>query len=262
MKKISLKIPPQQTAYSAHSIDETTNLLHDEQSRLFLQQHHEMLSNGVYVNNFSQVNGSNNCYQHPNVHVEAMDNIISINPMLGRPIKYFVDVTQGQCNVLCFEENTLQYAQLCKNMVDWQIEKHVLPLCHAIFSSTGMISIDHQGASGHYNTGDLIRISDENRNDVMQAAFSYTIDDYLKQSPFQPTFIECARPGMASHILDGAINTIRNHGPKLLLAASPYSDIAKRIKQINPDYQLFYSESGMRSIGVFFAKIGSDRVGG
>jgi hypothetical protein len=257
MQHIELGFPPQKTSFSNLSIDTTLSYLHDDRSRMFLKQHHEMISNGVYVNNFSQINGTNNCYQHPDVHVEPHDKIISINPMLGRPLKYFVEATKGLCEVHCFEENALQYMQLCKNIIDWKVESQVLPLCNAIYSSTGMLSVDHQGASGHYNTGDLIRISEENRHNVMQAVFSYRIDDYLKQKSFEPTFIECTRPGMAEHILNGALHTIEKHKPKLLLTASPYSDIAKRIKQINTKYQIFYSESGMRSLGIFFAKIES-----
>lgn len=255
MLENALTFQPKKAPAEDFSIKETLTLLSDERSRQFLSQHHKMLSYGAYVNNFSQINGSTNSYQHPEVNIESGERIISINPMLGRPLKQFVSMTGGSCLIHCFEENPLQYMQLCKHLIDWKIEKNVVPVCAAISSSTGMLAVDHQGGSGHYNTGSFVNISDDNRHEVMQAVYAHTIDQYVQQTGFLPTLIDCTRQGLATNILDGAKDTIKKHKPKLILADSPYSSVASLIKELSDDYQIYYSECGKRRAGVFFAKV-------
>tara|TARA_R110002167_G_scaffold31464_17_gene103276 strand:+ start:3300 stop:4070 length:771 start_codon:yes stop_codon:yes gene_type:complete len=254
MNDLRLTFPPQKTAFSNNNIDATLSILGDQRSRNFLQQHHTLLSNGAYINNFSQINGTNDCYQHPDVKVEPQDKIISINPMLGRPLRQFVTMSNHQCQIHCFEENPLLYSQLCKNIVNWEIEKHVVPVCNAVHSNTGIVLVDNQGACGYYNNETLVALSAANRKDLNQAAYAFSLDDYIAQTGFNPTMIECSRPGMAEHILKGGQNSLKQTLPKLLLAASPYSDIARQIKQLSQDYRIYYSESGRRSFGIFFAK--------
>lgn len=234
-------------------ISETLALLDDDVSRTVLAQQDRMLRNGVHFENFSSVAGSH--YAHPHVGVAKGDNIISIGTFYGMPLRLFFNQTGRDCRVHCFEANANIYAQLCKNIVAWDMSERVVPVCAAIWSKTGMYAFDSQGGVGGGNVIDPSTGKHPVRETVDLAIYAYSIDDYVKQTGFIPTLIENGRIGITPQVLDGARDTIAKHKPKLILLDFVHSDSVKMLKELVPEYRVFYSESGRWKYGVYFATV-------
>ena len=87
------------------------------------------------------------------------------------------------------------------------------------------------------------------------AIFTYAVDDYVRESGFVPTLLESGRIGIATEVVKGAKETICRHKPKLILLDYPHTEAIALIKQWVPEYQVYYSECGRGSYGVFFLQI-------
>lgn len=236
------------------------NLLYDEQSQVFLQQHRDMLNAGMYVNFFSHIQGDMNRFKHYALALTEDETIISINPMQGGALKQFCQLTEQTCQIHYFEENPLLYMDVCKNLIVWQIENNVKPMCAGIAEQSGMFALTHNGGSGHYTSGEITALDAIARDNISQANYCFRLDDYLVQQGIVPTLIECGRPNMAHNIVHGGRDIIEKYHPRLMLVDSPFSNLPAMLKQLQPDYRIFYCEYGLRNVGVYYAT--TDEISG
>ena len=91
--------------------------------------------------------------------------------------------------------------------------------------------------------GALLRGKRPTRETVDLAIYADSIDDYVEQSGFIPTFIENGRIGIAPQVLDGVRRTIARHNPKLILPDFVHTDCVKTLKELVPEYKVYCGES-------------------
>lgn len=232
--------------------DISTNLklLSDQISRNVIQQHDTMLRKGYYIKGFSRSAGGQ--FWHTEVHPRPGDKIIAIGPYYGKPLELFAKLTQNDFEAHCFEANTYVYSQLCKNLVTWGIADKVVPVGAGVWSKSGIMAF---ASGGHTGGGDIIDLEDANASSqtIDMALFAYTIDEYVSQSGFVPTLIESGRIGIAPHVLEGAKETLSKHKPRLIFLDYPHTDALEFLKEIVPEYRIFYSEVNRIKYGVFYA---------
>jgi hypothetical protein len=227
------------------------NLLADEDSKQRFQEHCKLLQQKSYVQNFSTIDGQLSIYRHPEVKVRRAEQIVSINPHLGGPLKHFVQAAGAQVRIHCFEERSNQYSALCRNLLHWHIEPYVVPVCAGVWSETGLLTINHMGHSGAMYLPEIVAAASADRPAVRDAYYAYKLDDYLACQNFRPSLIECGRPGLAYAIIQGAKRTIQQFKPRLILVDSPSCSWLQDVKKWVPEYRVFYSECGRRKSGAF-----------
>ncbi|WP_233008753.1 class I SAM-dependent methyltransferase [Rheinheimera faecalis] len=227
------------------------NLLADEDSKQRFQEHCKLLQQKSYVQNFSTIDGQLSIYRHPEVKVRRAEQIVSINPHLGGPLKHFVQAAGAQARIHCFEERSNQYSALCRNLLHWHIEPYVVPVCAGVWSETGLLTINHMGHSGAMYLPEIVAAASADRSAVRDAYYAYKLDDYLACQNFRPSLIECGRPGLAYAIIQGAKRTIQQLKPRLILVDSPSCSWLHDVKKWVPEYRVFYSECGRRKSGAF-----------
>lgn len=226
-------------------------LLADAESQYRYDIHCQLLAAQAYVRYFSIVEGQLSIYRHPAVPISPSEQIISVNPHLGGPLKYFRQAAGATSRIHVFEERTQQFANLCRNLVHWQLDDCVTPICAGVWSSSGLQTVNHNGHSGTFYLPDSIAVKDCDRTLVSNAHQSYSLDDYLTTQHFTPTLIECGRPGLAGQIVAGAEQTIKRLKPKLILVDSPLCSWLAVVKQWVPEYQVFYTEAGRNKAAAF-----------
>jgi len=230
-------------------------LLADADSQYRFDMHCQLLAAHSYVRYFSIVEGQLSIYRHSVVPISQNEQIISINPHLGGPLRYFRQAAGAGCHIHAFEERIHQYANLCRNLVHWQLDEHVTPICAGIWSGTGLQTVNHDGHSGTFYLPESVAVKLCDRKEVNNAHQSYRLDDYLTTQHFKPTLIECGRPGLAKHIVLGAEQTIKMLKPKLILVDAPCCDWLSLVKQWVPEYKVYYTEAGRKKAGAFLLTI-------
>lgn len=241
--------------YRKNVSDITTNrdLLTDQLSKDIISQQDFMLRNNIYVDQFSSEGGTQ--YEHPVVKARPGEQIISIGPYYGLPLKAFADACNNDFKAHCLEANPYVYAQLCLNIVDWGIHDKIVPVCAGAWSESGMTAFS---SDGHTGGGDVVELKPNQKVRKQQldlAIYAYSIDDYVTQSGFAPTLLESGRIGIATAVIKGATETIKKYKPKLILLDFPYSDVPSMLKQLVPEYKIYYSECSRINYGAFFAEI-------
>lgn len=226
-------------------------LLSDFDSQYRFDIHCQLLATQGYVRYFSIVDGQQSIYRHPAVPISQNEQIISVNPHLGGPLRYFRQAAGPGGYVHAFEERIHQYANLCRNLVHWQLEGHVTPICAGVWSTTGLQTVNHDGHSGTFYLPESVAVTESDRSAVNNAHQAYRLDDYLATQHFKPTLIECGRPGLAQHIVKGAEHTIKTLKPKLILVDSPGCNWLSLVKQWVPEYQVFYTEAGRKKAAAY-----------
>lgn len=222
------------------------SLLADADSQYRHEIHCQLLAAQGYVRYFSIVEGQLSIYRHPAVQFGQREQIISVNPHLGGPLKYFRQSAGAECRMHVFEERIHQYANLCRNLAHWRLDDCVTPVCAAIWSGTGLQTINHDGHSGIFYFPQTTAVQQCDRAAVSNAHQAYRLDDYLATQHFSPTLIECGRPGLAEHIVAGAEHTIKTCKPKLILVDSPGCEWLSLVKQWVPEYKVYYTEAGRK----------------
>ena len=230
---------------------ENRALLADMASGHRYDLHCQLLKQQGYVQYFSVVDGQLSIYRHPAVPVSPSEQIISINPHLGGPLKYFRQAGGAGSRIHVFEERIHQYANLCRNLAHWQLTDCVTPVCAGIWSGTGLYTTSHEGSSGTLYFAETKAVSECKETVVANAHQAYRLDDYLAKQHFTPTLIECGRQGFASDIIAGAEQTIKSLKPKLILVDSPWNDWLALVKQWVPQYKVYYTEAGRRNAAAF-----------
>lgn len=137
----------------------------------------------------------------------------------------FLRYTDGYESILAVEPNPKNYQKL---------REHLKAIENANAVNAGIA--DREGVM--YVTkggGRMAALSADNGVEV-----PVTTVDALNASP---TYIKVDIEGMESAMLDGAVRTIREHQPKLNLAAYHRSEdffsLVLRLHEINPDYQIY-----------------------
>ncbi len=226
-------------------------LMADEASKNILEQHNRMLWQNIYINGFSEENGTQ--YEHAKVHVKKDDAVLCIGPYYGNPLKAFEKTSNGQFTAHCLEANPYVYAELCKNIMLWQMQDKVVPVCAGVWEATGMVPFM---AEGHTGGGNVSQTNEKlTASNLDMAIYAYTVDDYVGQSGFKPTVIESGRIGIAEQVIKGAEQTIKSLKPDLILLDFPHSNTPSLIKAIEPSYRIYYSEANRINYGVFFASV-------
>ena len=226
-------------------------LFADIDSQSQYDMHCQLLQTKSYVNYFSLASGTQSVYRHPKLHIAPDEQVISINPHLGGPLKFFKQQTNNACQIHVFEERSHQFANLCRNIALWRIQEGITPVCAAAWSATGLHTTKHDGHSGIVYVPQIVSVQQCPADEIGAVHQAYRLDDYLASQQFRPTLIECGRPGIASHIIRGAEQTIKSAKPKLLLVDSPWTDWLGLVKQWVPEYKVYYHEAGRRKAAAF-----------
>ncbi|KKL01552.1 hypothetical protein EIK76_03710 [Rheinheimera mesophila] len=232
------------------SFSENIELLCDLKSKRVLFQQEQMLNQNFYIEGFSDEAGEQ--YAHPQVHAVSGEKVLCIGPYLGKPLQAFAVSANHSFTAHCLEANPYTYAELCINIVSWKMQHQVRPVCAGAWSSTGMVAFASEGHTG----GGVVLALDEQHplkpGEIDLAIFTYSVDDYIKESGFVPTLIESGRIGIAYDVVTGARQTIETYKPKLIILDYPDSKVPALLKQWVPDYKIYYSECGRVNYGVFF----------
>lgn len=225
--------------------------LADDLSKELLISHCEMIHNNVYVNNFSEQGGTQ--YEHEKVAIAEHEHILCIGPYLGNPLKAFAERSNNKFIAHCLEANPYVYAQLCRNIVLWNMKDKVIPVCAGAWSETGMVSFAGESHTG----GGNIELESQAMTPLSLdlAIYAYSVDDYLKMTGFTPSLIESGRIGIAEHVVAGASEYIKVNKPKLILLDYPQSNTPALLKALVPEYKIYYSECHRINYGTFFATI-------
>ncbi len=235
--------------------DISTNvaLLEDQLSKDILYQHDQMMRNNIYVNDFSKDGGTQ--YQHSIVKAKPGENIISVGPYYGRVLKEFAEICDNNFSAHCLEANPYVYSQLCLNIMDWGLHDKIIPVCAGAWSSSGMSAFR---SDGHTGGGDIVTVQPGQKirkQELDMAIYTYSLDHYVQNTRFAPSLIESGRIGIATEVVKGAEQTIKQHKPKLILLDYPHSLAPSLIKAMVPEYKLYYTESNRINYGVFLAQV-------
>lgn len=145
----------------------------------------------------------------------------------GDTIDELLNYTGGYDKILALEPDNKTFKELSEKYKD---SENIYTLNMGIWNSEKSLSID-KGLGRGSNITDLT------------GDMKVTTVDLLSKKYFTPTYINCDVEGAENQMLEGAVNTIKEIKPKLLISAYHRSEdifeLVNKVHNLNGDYSIY-----------------------